>query len=213
MSLLENPISRGLNEAVAAYVRQTHDALIGLGTAEQLANAAKNSRALEVAIDATPAAGGATRGATVDLRRLNQFIHQQLLLLPLTPTSMAVVEAARAAAIRLHHGYVGQEHLVLALLDAPEAVAAVRKCGVDYTSVVASVDPYLQVVADDAKPEPSWTARAARAVWLAVQRAQREDRPATPADLVVGLIEDGEGLGASAFTAAGISLAKATQGT
>lgn len=70
---------------------------------------------------------------------------------PFTPRAVGAVRGAPGEALRLGHGYVGTEHLLLALCADPEGVAAktLTALGVDYEGTRARV---VEKLADFAAP-------------------------------------------------------------
>lgn len=55
---------------------------------------------------------------------LEQEVNRQISVVALTPRARAVLQESIAVSERLGHGYVGTEHLLLALLDDEHGIAA-----------------------------------------------------------------------------------------
>lgn len=204
-----NPIADGLSECIASYVAEKHGLLIGLGTADELGDACRGQTRSGVGMAGAPTVVGTGVESTtptkveVDSEALNRYVDEHLLALPLSDAARAILTASRDLASRLHHRYVGQEHVVAALAEvervrlAPEVEQAIS----DAHTMLA---PYLQEHAKAQAHFPGWTPRAVRAVTLAVREAEAE---VTVGNLVIGVVADGEGLG-QALVKAGMTLAK-----
>jgi RNA polymerase sigma factor (sigma-70 family) len=120
----------------------------------------------------------------------------QALVDALGPRAARVVALARGdVAPRFRHGWVGTEHLLLALVEEGDGLAAgaLRDLGVTAEMVARAVD---SLVGRGGKPvsEPGFTPRAHRALELAVDVAREldHDRPGT-GHLLLGVLREGGG--------------------
>jgi DNA-binding transcriptional MerR regulator len=106
-----------------------------------------------------------------------------------------VISMAADEAKRYHHGWLGTEHLLLAFaqLDCP----AVRTI---FTSERLEIDDvrraFEKVLAgsETSDDSVSTTPRVQRVMGIAEGIALRDERRATPEDLLLAILEDGEGL-------------------
>jgi hypothetical protein len=128
----------------------------------------------------------------------------------LTPAAARVLARARdEEASRLGHGYVGTEHLLLALTRSGKdsAVVAITEAGAKPGQVREAVERVVGRGGAMPRSEPRPTPRALGAVRLAAEHASSAGRPVDTRDLLIGLIDEGEGVAAGALGAAGLDLA------
>jgi ATP-dependent Clp protease ATP-binding subunit ClpA len=132
-----------------------------------------------------------------------------------TRRARRAIELAEAEARRLHHSYLGTEHILLGLIDEGEGVAAaalgrmtanLNDVRAAITTIVAPGDN------EDAGSEIEATARAERAVRLAEDEAQSMGHHYLGTEhLLLGLIREGEGIAAGVLQSLGIDLDRARQ--
>ena len=129
----------------------------------------------------------------------------------LTPDARYALSMAAVEAHRLHHEYVGTEHLLLGLLQerSNEAVVALNQLGVAPQSVRQEIDATVRkgieaaVPVDPAEPLP-FTSRGMKAINEATREASRLEHGAvTAGDLLVGLLLEQRGIAAQLLNAAG----------
>jgi len=119
------------------------------------------------------------------------------------------MNAARVASQRLNHGYLGTEHILLGLLD-------VSDCRALNILAAARVDPGIlrEQVERLIKPGPSleslvqipFTARAMKVLELSLEAAGKlKDTYIGTAHLLLGLVDEGEGVAARALREAGLT--------
>ena len=104
---------------------------------------------------------------------------------------------ALAFANARHHEFATLEHLLLALIDDPDALAVMRACGVDVEVLRADLTRYIDVelqnlvhpAAEDAKPTSSFQRVLQRAA-IHVQSSGREE--VTGANVLVALFSERE---------------------
>jgi ATP-dependent Clp protease ATP-binding subunit ClpC len=146
-------------------------------------------------------------------------VDQLVLALPLHEDGRSILDAARSAASSLSHPYIGTEHFIAAFDDDRTSAGTelIARAGGDVAAARARVAEFL-TRRDGGQPSifPGWTPRSVRAINLAVAEAAAQQRSDVSSDLLaVGVIADGEGLGAQALASTGVSLngAKAALGT
>ena len=126
-----------------------------------------------------------------------------------TERARKVLSLAQEEAQRLQHNYIGTEHLLLGLVREGEGVAA---------KVLASLDIDLEMVRKKVEEiigrgdrvvigEIGLTPRAKKVIELAVDEAQLLDHHYIGTEhLLLGLIREGEGIGAGVLESYGLSL-------
>lgn len=132
-----------------------------------------------------------------------------------TRRARRAMELAEAEAHRLHHSYLGTEHMLLGLIDEGEGVAAAAldRMTTNLNDVRAAV---TTIVApgdnEDADGDIEVTARAERAVRLAEDEARSMGHHYVGTEhLLLGLIREGDGIAAGALDSLGIDLDRARQ--
>jgi Clp amino terminal domain, pathogenicity island component/HAAS len=121
-------------------------------------------------------------------------------------------EAARCAEI-----YVGTEHLLLGLAREYDSVAAeiLLRMGISPHSIIARVVPQLtRGSGEDLGKEMQLTSRSKRSIDLAYEESQSQGLDYIGTEhLLLGLIREGEGLGAKTLIAMGAGLERIRQAT
>jgi hypothetical protein len=116
------------------------------------------------------------------------------------------LEGAQLEAARLHHDFVGTEHLLLALLREGSVVASVmERRGVTAQAIAVAIE--REVIVGQAGPVSQnlpRTPRANRALELAAKEAGAVNRPVTPEYLFLGLLLEGSGVAARVLTRLGL---------
>ena len=139
----------------------------------------------------------------------------------LTPESRRVLDLAREEAIKLKHWFVGTEHILwglasessLASFWAPFGITSERIHG----GIVFIYDRHLQQNQPSEQQAPSsdtmpdalklLTPRAKQAIVLAGEEAKKQgEKSIHPIHLVLGLMNEGEGIGAGLLRSLGVSL-------
>ena len=132
-----------------------------------------------------------------------------------TRRARRAMELAEAEARRLHHSYLGTEHMLLGLIDEAEGVAAAAlgRMTADSNDVRAAITAI--VVPGDSEDEGSEveaTTQAGRAMRLAEDEAQSLGHHYISTEhLLLGLIREGEGIAAGVLQSLGIDLERARQ--
>ena len=67
---------------------------------------------------------------------------------PLTEPARTILSLAQREARRLNHGYVGTEHVLLALLEAEGDDGPLRTLGLDKDGVEAEIDEVLRSLSE-----------------------------------------------------------------
>jgi len=131
----------------------------------------------------------------------------------LTPRAQKVVILAKTEANVLPRGYIGTEHLLLALLREAHGLGAVALANLGVR--IEQVQEVLQAAGSGQAPaEPPtrllFSQRVKRTIELALGEAQRMGQEYVGTEhLLLGLLAEGEGGGASVLASLGVTLAGA----
>ena len=216
---IDNPLSNGVDEIIVAYVLDQHDVLIGAATAAEIYAFGPLRRPGASVVDKTNThvtirgldpTTSAARDAVIDRAHLHRHIDELVLALPLSDDGRGILDAARSVAAALFHPYIGTEHFIAAFDEHRSSAgsALIARAGGDVPAARARVAEFLAPRQADEPPIfPGWTPRSVRAINLAVAEARVLQLETIASDLLaVGVIADGEGLGAQALAATGVSL-------
>ena len=129
-----------------------------------------------------------------------------------------VLQMAREEAARLHHEYVGTEHILLGLIREGEGVAAavLTNLGVELEDVQQKIEETVKKgkAASAAGPELPYTSRAKKVLELAMVEARELNHSYVGTEhLLLGLLKEEKGIAAQVLTDAGISLEQARSET
>jgi ATP-dependent Clp protease ATP-binding subunit ClpC len=119
-----------------------------------------------------------------------------------------VLVSAQKEAEQAHHNYIGTEHLLLGLLQVDsEARRLLQRLGVDEHKVRSTISSVLggseRILFQQIVP----TSRVKTVIELSFAAAQREvASDVTPRHLLVGLMEEGEGIAAHVLQDLGVTL-------
>ncbi len=120
-----------------------------------------------------------------------------------TPRVRRVLYFAREEAARLHHDYLGTEHLLLGIVREGEGVAAtvLRELAIDLDSIREHVEAYVARGSYSASmKETQWTPRAKTVLELAREEARILHHQYIGTEhLLLALIREGEGVAAKAL--------------
>ena len=125
-----------------------------------------------------------------------------------TERARRVLTLAQAEAQRLHHNYIGTEHLLLGLVREGEGVAAkvLANLGVELNKVRSAVE----LIIGGGRPvagEIGLTPPAKKVIELAVDEARRLHHSYIGTEhLLLGLVREGEGVAAGAMESLGVTL-------
>jgi len=121
-----------------------------------------------------------------------------------------VLQMAREEAARLHHEYVGTEHILLGILREGEGVAAaaLTNLNVDFEEVTAAVnDTVKQGKYSATGPDLPYTSRAKKILEFSMSEARELNHPYVGTEhLLLGVIREEKGIGAQALKDVGITL-------
>ena len=128
-----------------------------------------------------------------------------------------VLAMAREEAGRLHHEYVGTEHLLLGLLREGEGVAAtvLQNLAVDVDALSDRLDSIVKKGKGGTPgPDLPYTSRAKKVLELAMTQARELDHSYVGTEhLLLGLLAEQKGIAAQVLTDLGVTLEKATAET
>ena len=129
-----------------------------------------------------------------------------------------VLAMAREEAARLHHEYVGTEHILLGLIREGEGVAAavLQNLSVDLDDIQAKIEETVKKGkgATATGPDLPYTSRAKKVLELAMAEARELNHSYVGTEhLLLGLLREEKGIAAQVLTDAGINLDEARKET
>jgi ATP-dependent Clp protease ATP-binding subunit ClpC len=125
-----------------------------------------------------------------------------------------VLQMAREEAARLHHEYVGTEHILLGLIREGEGVAAavLTNLGVDLEDIQLKIEETVKKgkAAAATGPELPYTSRAKKVLELAMMEARELNHSYVGTEhLLLGLLREEKGIAAQVLTDSGVTLEQA----
>jgi ATP-dependent Clp protease ATP-binding subunit ClpC len=122
-----------------------------------------------------------------------------------------VLAMAREEAARLHHEYVGTEHILLGLIREGEGVAAavLQNLSVDLDEIQQKIEETVKKgkAAQSAGPDLPYTSRAKKVLELAMSEARELNHSYVGTEhLLLGLLREEKGIAAQVLTDAGVNL-------
>src|SRR5216110_3126677 len=125
-----------------------------------------------------------------------------------------VLQMAREEAARLHHEYVGTEHILLGLIREGEGVAAavLTNLNVDLEEIQQKIEETVKKgkATQPVGPDLPYTSRAKKVLELAMSEAREINHSYVGTEhLLLGLLREEKGIAAQVLTDKGITLAKA----
>src|SRR6186713_901177 len=125
-----------------------------------------------------------------------------------------VLTMAREEAARLHHEYVGTEHILLGLIREGEGVAAsvLQNLNVELDEIQQKIEETVKKgkAGQSTGPDLPYTSRAKKVLELAMSEAREVNHSYVGTEhLLLGLIREEKGIGAQVVIDSGITLAKA----
>jgi ATP-dependent Clp protease ATP-binding subunit ClpC len=122
-----------------------------------------------------------------------------------------VLAMAREEAARLHHEYVGTEHILLGLIREGEGVAAavLQNLSVDLEEVQQKIEETVKKgkAAQSTGPDLPYTSRAKKVLELAMGEARELNHSYVGTEhLLLGLLREEKGIAAQVLTDAGVNL-------
>src|SRR2546428_8362085 len=126
-----------------------------------------------------------------------------------TERARKVLSLAQEEAQRFQHNYIGTEHLLLGLVREGEGVAAkvLSNLGVELNKVRSAVEEIIGRGDRIVLGEIGLTPRAKKVIELALDEARRLNHDYIGTEhLLLGLLREGEGIGAGVLESFGLSL-------
>src|SRR5256885_14148429 len=126
-----------------------------------------------------------------------------------------VLAMAREEAARLHHEYVGTEHILLGLIREGEGVAAavLTNLNVDLDEIQQKIEETVKkgkAPAAAGPPDLPYTSRAKKVLELAMSEARELNHSYVGTEhLLLGLLREEKGIAAQVLTDAGVNLEQA----
>ncbi|MBI2796373.1 MAG: ATP-dependent Clp protease ATP-binding subunit [Gemmatimonadetes bacterium] len=122
-----------------------------------------------------------------------------------------VLAMAREEAARLHHEYVGTEHILLGLIREGEGVAAavLQNLNVDLDEITQKIEETVKKgkAAQATGPDLPYTSRAKKVLELAMSEARELTHSYVGTEhLLLGLLREEKGIAAQVLTDAGVNL-------
>jgi alkylhydroperoxidase/carboxymuconolactone decarboxylase family protein YurZ len=133
-----------------------------------------------------------------------------------TERARRVLSLSQEEAQRLHHNYIGTEHILLGLARETESVAArvIVGIGVELDQIRTSVEYVIGSGESGPLREIGLTPRAKKVIELAVDEARAMNHNYIGTEhLLIGLIREGEGLASNILTNLGLNLEKVRRET
>ncbi len=128
-----------------------------------------------------------------------------------TKHARTVLQVAQEEAVRLNHNYIGTEHLLLGLVKEEHGLAArvLKEVGAPQPDIVRAVE---RMAPRNPRPpfgKPTLTPRTKRVIELAVEEAKQMGHPNIGTEhLLLGLVQETEGIAAEVLRSLGVSLDK-----
>jgi len=127
-----------------------------------------------------------------------------------------VLQMAREEAARLHHEYVGTEHILLGIIREGEGIAAavLTNLNVDLEEVQRRIEETVKKgkAAAAAGPDLPYTSRAKKVLEFAMAEARDLNHSYVGTEhLLLGVLREEKGIGAQVLTDAGVTLERARE--
>jgi ATP-dependent Clp protease ATP-binding subunit ClpC len=140
------------------------------------------------------------------------MLESDLGALPPTEPVRQLIDEARNESDRLHHEYVGTEHLLLALTKDSSDTALLRRLDVDTHRVRQLVEDAVRPgrMANVPSTELPFTTRTKKVFVLAGESAAAAGRASWGSEhLVVGMLREGRNIGAEVLQRCGLTIPRA----
>ena len=131
-----------------------------------------------------------------------------------TDRARRVLTLAQEEARLLNHGFIGTEHLLLGLIHEHEGVGARALADLDISlaAVRAKVAETIGVVVSEPSGSPPFTPRAKKVLELSLREAMQLGHNYIGTEhLLLGLVREGEGVGAQVLVSLGADLSRVRQ--
>ncbi|QBD81080.1 hypothetical protein EPA93_35960 [Ktedonosporobacter rubrisoli] len=118
-----------------------------------------------------------------------------------------VLSLAREEALSLNHGFIGTEHLLLALLreQAGLAALALEKLGVSHDAVRTAVEEKIGRGSGPVEEEIDYVPRARKVLSLALDEAERQGSSYVRTEhILLGIVREGGGIAADILDTFGV---------
>ncbi|HEX9118886.1 MAG TPA: ATP-dependent Clp protease ATP-binding subunit [Anaerolineae bacterium] len=128
-----------------------------------------------------------------------------------TKHARAVLNIAQEEAVRLNHNYIGTEHLLLGLVKEEHGLAArvLKEVNASEADVVRAVERMAPRNPRPPYGRPTLTPRTKRVIELAVEEARQMGHPNIGTEhMLLGLVQETEGIAAEVLRSLGVSLDK-----
>lgn len=126
-----------------------------------------------------------------------------------TPGARWALEQARQEAPRLHHGFVGTEHVLLGLLALEDGVVpnVLKKMGVDRERVRGQIENWVSIFPSSKMPgRLPYTPRVKKSLYFAAREARvSQNVPVGAEHILLGLVMEGHGVAGRVLRDFGLS--------
>ena len=127
----------------------------------------------------------------------------------LTPGARRTLELARQEAPRLHHGFVGTEHVLLGLLALEDGVVpnVLKQMGVDREGVRRQIENWVSTFPPSKMPgRVPYTPRVKKSLCFAAREAKAsQNAPVGAEHILLGLVLEGDGVAGRVLRVFGLS--------
>jgi hypothetical protein len=131
-----------------------------------------------------------------------------------TDRARRVLVLAQEEARLMNHSFIGTEHILLGLIDVEDGIAAqaLRRSGITIEAARAAVEEAVGIAGEPPSGSPPFTPRVKRVLELSLRDAlQRGHSYIGTEHLLLGLIQEGEGVAVSIIADLGADLQELSQ--
>jgi hypothetical protein len=147
------------------------------------------------------------------LRKLKDVVAAAFVPVPalntFTPAALRTLELARQEAPRLHHGFIGTEHVLLGLLALEDGVIlnVLKKMGVDPQRLKQQIEKWVSdFPSSNIRGPLPYTPRVEKSLRLAATEAKVSKRASVGAEhIFLGLLLEGDGVAAQVLKNQGLT--------
>jgi hypothetical protein len=127
-----------------------------------------------------------------------------------TPRALQVLALARKEAVRLHHNFIGTEHVLLGMITLGDgtAVKVIKKMGLNLDTTRAEIEKAVPLGPDLAQIENiPYTPRVKKTLALAANQAKKLNQDYVGTEhLLLGLLQEGDGVAARVLMQLNVNL-------